>query len=582
MIDVTEAFKQKWLDRNVQKQITVKFPDGEHQTLDGDRIQSESLEFRDNLCSQGEFKFGICEANYVSFSAYLINDIPIKSKIVIELKVDGLEETLPLGEFTVKSTKYDWKSQLTKVEAYGHSVIESDSVSATEQFKRRQAFIDTVSDAGAGKTYAKKYIINPYRYVMQETGLIFDECELNQIQIQLSSIPIYSVSSKQGANVGYIYGYNFSLLTNNFWIGSGDRFTKLFIARAQKTSNYNSLFETYGKPNGISFEPVATYTKKFRIRTSASSFNATDLYTDEKYLRDFLPLEYNKPFETSFSPYVGRTAIYENGVMCSVDIRFPVYFVANGTSERQYFYENFELYEITGIPNEDVYLQLEANVSKDVKYYYDNLSGVKTAVNLTEYYLDESLLNSNTSIINGLSSFWELLGKFYRFNRQTSKIEEVWLPDAAVRLIDNNELIDYEYLSSKTIRFGKIVFDYKKLDAAGESVIELGEYVINREYDDIYYVQNNPFLTTDIISYDEAVSKMSGLIECLSQIYWNAMDLSAVGIPWLEAKDIVTWNGKKSFVFQKNAKGIQAMIDTISGLESQDYSDLEAIDAKPN
>lgn len=60
---------------SVYKNIRVHFPDGEHEDITNKDIVTESVKFSESLCSQNDFKLGLCESPSIEFETVGIGNI---------------------------------------------------------------------------------------------------------------------------------------------------------------------------------------------------------------------------------------------------------------------------------------------------------------------------------------------------------------------------------------------------------------------------------------------------------------------------------------------------------------------------
>jgi hypothetical protein len=87
MIQVPDEIKELLKQGSVRKNFRVKFPNGDHADLTNKDIISESVSFTESLCSQDELKFGLCEANTISFETFNVGNIKGKT-IDCQIEID--------------------------------------------------------------------------------------------------------------------------------------------------------------------------------------------------------------------------------------------------------------------------------------------------------------------------------------------------------------------------------------------------------------------------------------------------------------------------------------------------------------
>lgn len=129
MISVNEEVKDYLKSDNYLVDMSVTFPNGDHQALNNEQIVDESMKFTESFCSRDEFKFGLCEASMIEFDADLEEDI-IDKEIDVTLNVkksiinaESLEDELTvnnpafeveLKEISVNSI-FNFRSQIFKL-----------------------------------------------------------------------------------------------------------------------------------------------------------------------------------------------------------------------------------------------------------------------------------------------------------------------------------------------------------------------------------------------------------------------------------------------------------------------------------
>lgn len=94
--DGYELFEQD----NVGKMITIQ---GDGFSFTNADIDSENFELNESLCSQNTLKIGVCESASIKFRIGYGTESLINKSITVNVRLQGREDTLPLGVYTITS-----------------------------------------------------------------------------------------------------------------------------------------------------------------------------------------------------------------------------------------------------------------------------------------------------------------------------------------------------------------------------------------------------------------------------------------------------------------------------------------------
>ena len=164
MLTIPEEVKALYR-RDVQEHFTknfhVHFPDGEFRDLNNSDIVAESVSFRESICSQQYFRFGLTEGAMIEFECVGVPDIygvPIQCAIEIDITTLGdswqpatgedfltpqvcewadgtLAYRIPYGDFVVKSCPRNHQQMAhRRVTAYAKTFTNNYAMSAFEQW----------------------------------------------------------------------------------------------------------------------------------------------------------------------------------------------------------------------------------------------------------------------------------------------------------------------------------------------------------------------------------------------------------------------------------------------------------------
>lgn len=75
MIKIPEEIKALFKKDNVQKNIRIHFPNGEHKDITNENVIEESMVFTESICSSENLKFGLCEASVFQIETVGVGNI---------------------------------------------------------------------------------------------------------------------------------------------------------------------------------------------------------------------------------------------------------------------------------------------------------------------------------------------------------------------------------------------------------------------------------------------------------------------------------------------------------------------------
>lgn len=166
MLDITESDKSLFRDEYTQKNIRIRFPDGEWTNLTKENIYGDgsSFVFTESICSQRNLRFGLAEASVIKFDAVNVKDIKgsrIEAYCEAIDPATGRTVSIPLGVFTVDSCKKQPDMQRRKVIAYSGTKVEVSPLTMAKlsvpSLSQRSYKIDVDEILGQGGQHMEKY-----------------------------------------------------------------------------------------------------------------------------------------------------------------------------------------------------------------------------------------------------------------------------------------------------------------------------------------------------------------------------------------------------------------------------------------
>lgn len=214
MITIPDSIKRLLKQDNVLKNFRVTFPNGDREDIVNDQLIKESMKFDESLVSRVPVKFGLCEANVITFQCVGIENI--KRRIIhVQMEIDisslSAEEqaqygqtsadvpfpyyVLHYGSFIVTSCERDSALNLRKIigTSYGLSgsgeyVIQMDGLC---EYDRRKMFYYTYS---ASKT---ALFWNNASYVILQGQDMFDPDITGGVNADVATTPYYEFSDRR-------------------------------------------------------------------------------------------------------------------------------------------------------------------------------------------------------------------------------------------------------------------------------------------------------------------------------------------------------------------------------------------------
>lgn len=170
MLSVPESIKTLLKRDNVLKNLRVSFPNGDHADIRNDQIIRESMRFEETLCSRTPLKFGLCEANLISFNCYGVENI--KRKVIsvrIEVDISSLSAAeqaqygqtsddvpfvfypISYGNFIVTECERDADINLRKIVAASVGLMDNEDISVSMnnacEYDKKKLFYFTYSSS---------------------------------------------------------------------------------------------------------------------------------------------------------------------------------------------------------------------------------------------------------------------------------------------------------------------------------------------------------------------------------------------------------------------------------------------------
>ena len=361
MIQVPDEIKELLKQGSVRKNFRVKFPNGDHTDLTNKDIISESVSFTESLCSQDELKFGLCEANTISFETFNVGNI--KGKTIdcqIEIDCTGLDASfiedncttpedldypvysIAYGRFEVDSCVRDSGNlQRRKVDAFSIESSLNLTLNKFEAFKQ-QTPVATSNDY---TEMIDKYI---FQHLFPKLSDVPDYIERTSVRLEnIQQTSTYALTT----NIG-IKGPTFHTNPETQYTGYLPVENNLYINVA-----IEGYWEVYDVDNiAIAFNELPHISIDSRAVANTA-------YTYYHYLTDdpYGPISYNQTILSILTAGMGYDWVYDKQTFDVHDINSP-------------YSVNPILYTSVGkTDNNEVLTKLE--LKQDELYELSNLGG---------------------------------------------------------------------------------------------------------------------------------------------------------------------------------------------------------------
>lgn len=617
MLLVDEKTKKAYMSDNVEKQIRVVFPNGEHEDITNEKIEAKSFTFTESLCSRETLKFGLCEANVISFTAECGNIKGFKIEAYIDAYYEGEVYTISYGVFTVSSCKRRAGTHLRQVEAYSESITENDNtLTPFQDWKLQNSIAYAPGTINYGFEKLRSEISgDDGRYEWKDnlrlyTGSIGYDTQTNYRQF----MHMYELTTDTNGNKKYVLRYGIDVTFYRFIehvIYSEEIYPYIY-----DFNNENRIYKCEYTLNKEAFRIANNICKRY-ICLNSSKANPP-LNTEVK--------EYN--LEETFNPQFALTtyrvtddgARMKNRLYKMVDggVYYPYLpNVGQGNSSAgriSFFRFPYSMtiweYDNNGIAINRTSYDLsntENNYKKNRMKYAEITEVLPTIpIDITREIIDEEELTryvvsdefmEKTTEFNLVNGFLELQGLFGKCGRSDNweffNINDNFALYPQDVIYPNGEL--YPVIASKNFQPLATV-SYKNADYEEFEVHKYGyvratylatdneKYSITVECDpkndNVYEMRDNYILLNNVLDAEIVKTLIKEVFyPNIKDIVYNPARVSIKGLPFLEAGDVIKVYADegsfKTFLFRKTLSGEQSLNETIDakGKERHENAD---------
>lgn len=571
MIEVSEKLKKAFMTDNVEKQVRITFPNGEHAEITNEHIVANTFSFAESLCSQETLKFGLCEANVFKVTAECGNIKGCIISVFIDVFYDGEVFEMPLGMFKVDSCKRQAGTHLRNIEAYTESVTENDvGLPEFQSAKFKTPFATTARTISYGFNKFKAELF-------QEK--ITDGTILDFIRSISTDYRGYLFTDEKGeTHILRIYYKAYYENTIDSWVGDFNNPNRLYQTNVDYTVEpFKSVCEELQK--------IFERNKKYIDRDYKAEEFVSTCYILENRGKDYkeyerrIILKKDRPYSLYF-PNVARgtvNTVEHARATISVPTRF-IYDIDDHTAAPQRRIFDYDVSELTTV----VYKEIEETLppiliplDQKVKQFNTNI----------DCYMLSDEAEKNISSFNILNGYLELQGMFAKTSRDGKweiftindnfalyPQDEIYPNEELYPVIGKNyqplSTVSYksaDYEEFETHKYGYVRASYLASDNEKYSITVL----CNSDYDNVYEMTNNYLLMSRVYSADEVRQIIKTLFyPNIKDIAYNPANLSIKGLPFIEAGDVIKVftdykQTFKTFVFRRTLTGEQLLVDKI-------------------
>ena len=567
MITVPEEIKRILHQDNSQSNIRIHFPNGERTDICNDLIVMNSVTFKESLCSQNEFKFGLVESpifecEVVGVSNIVGATVEITCEVFCPASVDGavwqndIQQyvySIKYGTFVVQSAERQTDLLHRKIVCY-NSVIDNNGMVLNDLELWKQQ-IDMYYVSGGAVNVDSVYTPNLFyllwSQIKGDVSLLGRQLTSNTLKEQEDSFPGQMWGHYHGSNVPFTvelwYKVFYFGLPEYSWRqeynNSIDYPAKFFISENankdyfKEFMNYCNTYLIVPSQDPLSFDRIKS---PILIRSEHRNYTGAN-YTDYYKSRDLSDFKIYPYINDYFYSYNYRIDVY---LLTKIDIR-PA--------------------QSSGLP-ETIINVIDENVVG--KYYYTTLTNAENLtynipivdgpqgwrINYTDFDL-QSIMNA----------YMELNGAFGYLNRNAGldimNIKEKFnlvpsdtlYPGTALypQKVTGGSILPQDYEScwyGDVYRkpYGMIIATYKYLVTVGGEVQEAtamyrayinGFSESNDENSYLTYVLDNVILQHEHFEAATISAFCTKIAEVLTDIKYMPVKLVGRGLPYVEAGD---------------------------------------------
>ena len=606
MIYIPEEIKQL-LKNNVKKNLRVHFLNKERNDIVNSNIIKESFTFSESICSREKLKFGLCESSVVEFECVGIENIKgCEIEVYLEIDISGLSEELilaygktssdvafpyyqiSLGVFLVDSCERQTDMKRRKVVAYSNELHDNVFLNPVEQAKFTGLINCKYNNPYNFNVYAFMYSnigkkFNPEMFQDKEKTTIFGESCFKEILLKSSWI-VYN-SDKTSGNSKYALELQLYAKRELFYEDNKNLLCELAYGnvKPENMKYITDKIERICDDYGINQELEKDLSSKKELEHFLEYTKTVFFDVDGKNI-DLKGHHYIYPY-MGYSEKEISELKNSSGFLYSINIPRRM----NIVLKEQYYTSNNVL-SAKVISEEEVIFRTDdtdfvCNKITGFTEMYMNCKRLPLKINgVTKYTLSGCEINPR-GIMESVMEFMTVFGR----NGRNGEIELFRLADN-FGLYPAETLYPEEDLFPKGSNVGILVrscyktawyddhltkpYDRVSVTYRNESGTETYAYYAlvdetKEGYDEsafqTYSLSDNYLIQNGTFTSGQIEEILSGVGEKIRNIRYMPADIELIGLPWVEAGDVITIITEDSAIdtciLRRTLSGIQSLED---------------------
>lgn len=580
MLTIPEEVKALYR-RDVQEHFTknfhVHFPDGEFRDLNNSDIVAESVSFRESICSQQYFRFGLTEGSMIEFECVGVQDIyGVHIQCAIEIDITTLGDSwqpatgedfltpqvcewadgtlayrIPYGDFVVKSCPRNHQQMAhRRVTAYAKTFTNNYAMSPFEQWWQAAPITDET------KTF------NVTDFVATSTNVLLPDYDISVDKTALftaDTVPVMPMHLRTGTSPQWTY-YTLFVQPDTYYTADDDAMkanadvVQIVLNRnrgvyEEMMSDIRGLLEDYDVKGangyGESYTTIPDMLKSACI-VSQAGFGYIMVYSDTMTRGSIFGTAETTVLNPNY-PSASGYGIWNIATAVTVQLFEGSLETPSGTPIFERHYDILESFKAYGwkIANRDTLESQTFTANATLQYE------VTTVTPHTEYTYYNSF--SFSKILNGYLELNAQFGTQDRTNNYKvmriadggtenvipSEYESIWWDDYTVNDVG---AVSYNFADSSSGRhqFGNGESSYSMYDNG--------------------LLQALPELTKQDV--DAIID--SRFVPHLGDVTYTPSDIDLMAMPWIEAGDMISATAEDGtivniLVMQQQISGIQTL-----------------------
>lgn len=572
-----KALYRRDTQEHFNKNFHVHFPDGEYRDLSNADIVAETLRFRESICSQQYFRFGLTEGAMIEFECVGVPDIyGVHIQCAIEIDITTLGDSwqpatgedfltpqvcewadgttayrIPYGDFVVKSCPRNHQAMAhRRVTAYAKTFTNNYAMSPFEQWWQAAPITDET------KTF------NVTDFVATSTNVLLPDYDTSVNKTSLfTSATVSHMPLRLRAGTVQRPTYYTLFVTPTEYYEADDTAMKANADVVQIILNRNrgvyegmledirGLLEQYEIENatgyGESFRTIPDMLKSICIVGNAG-FSYILMYSDVMTSGSIFGTAETTVMNPNYASSSGF-GLWSIATAATVRLYSGILEEPTGTPLYEENYDILESFEVYGwkIANRDTLQSQTITANATLQYE------VTTVDPHTEYTYYNSF--SFSKILNG---WLEVNAQFGKQNRQ-NEYEVMRISDGSTEPVTPSEYASVWWDDYTVNNIGAVSYNFGDDSSGryqfgnGESSYSMYDNGLLQSLPDITQANINSILEARFVPY-------------LDGVVYTPSDVEMMGLPWVEAGDTIAAEAEDGttvniLVMQQQISGIQSL-----------------------